>query len=81
MRFPILPLLLALSLGAALTSCAGKEQPRKLPAESLQPASPLAGVNWVDSVSRWEPHVDEFGNAYDYGFGIGYDGEAIGNRD
>ena len=21
-----------------------------------------------------EPHVDEFGNAYDYGFGIGYDG-------
>ena len=27
-----------------------------------------------------EPHVDAFGNVYDYGFGIGYDGEAIGIR-
>ena len=27
-----------------------------------------------------EPHVDAFGNAYDYGFGIGYDGGRIGNR-
>lgn len=25
-----------------------------------------------------EPHVDEFGNAYDYGFGIGYDGKRLG---
>ena len=25
-----------------------------------------------------EPHVDEFGNAYDYGFGIGFDGKRIG---
>ena len=24
-----------------------------------------------------EPHVDEFGNAYDYGFGIGYDGKRL----
>lgn len=24
-----------------------------------------------------QPHVDEFGNAYDYGFGIGYDGRRL----
>ena len=24
-----------------------------------------------------EAHVDEFGNAYDYGFGIGYDGKRL----
>ena len=74
MRSSILPILLALSLGAALTSCAGKEQPRRLPAESLQPASPLAGVNWVDSVSRWTPHVDEFGSAVDTVAGFARDG-------
>ena len=30
-----------------------------------------------DKALDLEPHVDEFGHAYDYGFGVGYDGEPL----
>ena len=30
-----------------------------------------------DKALDLEPHVDEFGNAYDYGFGVGYDGKQL----
>ena len=30
-----------------------------------------------DKALDLEPHIDEFGHAYDYGFGVGYDGKPI----